>query len=234
MRDRYLNGAQGFAIVAVVCGHVLRTTMDAGFVPDGPVAHLLNVLGYAVNAFGFPLFFFVFGLQATASLKHSRLGFLWTTLNTLVYPYVLWSVLQTLVLWTVAQYEGHPFPLSELQRIAWEPVGQFGFLYALCLCHVFAWGSDRDGHRRWPVRRVTHEPGADRAAGNRLRRARDCDGLGHADVDFPWPGVLHVRRVAGPVDEQLDRAFCEALRAGGRGNRLRGGDRHGTPCCPIS
>jgi fucose 4-O-acetylase-like acetyltransferase len=139
MKDPYLKGAQGIAIIAVVCGHVLRTIGDAGFLQDGRAAYLLTTIKYSASSFDFPLLFFIFGLQVTASLKRSRPDFLRATLYTLAYPYLLWSLLQMLVQWAVAQYENHPFALSELARVAWAPVGQFWFLYALCICQLVAY-----------------------------------------------------------------------------------------------
>lgn len=128
----------GIAIAAVVCGHVLREVVDAGFMQDDTIGHLLLALRYACSTIGFPVLFFVFGLEASASLRQSRLGFLRMTVRTIVYPFVLWSVLQTLVQWVLAILADRPFPLGELVRIAWRPAGQFWFLYALCVCHLLA------------------------------------------------------------------------------------------------
>jgi fucose 4-O-acetylase-like acetyltransferase len=138
MKPQYLNGALGIAITVVVFGHVLNTIADAGFLQDGRVTYVLMALRYTASTLAFPLFFFVFGLQATASLRRSRLGFLSETFVGLAWPYALWSLLQLFVTWVVARYAGHPFPLGQFERIAWAPVGQFGFLYALCLCQLVA------------------------------------------------------------------------------------------------
>lgn len=141
MKESYMDAAQGIAIIAVVCGTVLERIDDAGFLQDGRVAHLLVMIQYAVCTFGYPCFFFLFGVKAVESLgrAQSRWGFVKMTLFALVYPYLLWSMLQMGVQWLVAQHTHHPFPLEEFGRPAWAPVDQFWFLYALCVCQLLAW-----------------------------------------------------------------------------------------------
>jgi fucose 4-O-acetylase-like acetyltransferase len=140
VKEDYVDGAQGIAIIAVVCATVLGRIEDAGFLQDGRVAHLLLLLQYTVCVFGYPCFFFLFGLKAADALRHanSRWAFAKMTISALVYPYLLWSLLQMGVQWIVAQQANHPFPIDQLARVIWAPVDQFWFLYALCICQLIA------------------------------------------------------------------------------------------------
>lgn len=139
-KEHYMEGAQGIAILGVVCATVLGRIEDAGFLQDGHVAHLLLLIQYMVDTCAYPCLFFVFGLRAADLLGriNSRWAFVKMTLFALVYPYLLWSLLQMGVQWFVAQRANHPFPLEEFGRIVWAPVDQFWFLYALCVCQLVA------------------------------------------------------------------------------------------------
>lgn len=141
MEEQDMDGAQGIAVVAIVCGTVLERISDAGFLQDGHVAHLLVMIQYTVLTFGYPCLFFLFGVKAVESLRHSqsRWGFVKMTLFALAYPYLLWSLLQMGVQWVVAQHANHPFPLGQVGRAVWAPADQFWFLYALCICQLLAY-----------------------------------------------------------------------------------------------
>lgn len=138
MKEEYIKGAQGVAIVAIVCAEVLRRLHEAGFLQDDQLARAMVMIHYTTITAGYPCLFFLFGLRAVASLRRSRWGFVKMTLYGVAYPYLLWSALQMAVLWLVAQYAKHGFPLADFARIGWDPIDQFGFLYALCICHLVA------------------------------------------------------------------------------------------------
>lgn len=147
MKERYMDGAQGFAIVSIVCGTVLERIDDAGFLQDDRVAHLLVLIQYAVCTVGYPCLLFLFGVKAVDSLKdaQSRWSFVKMTLCALAYPYLLWSLVQMGVRWFVAQHANHPFPPTEFARVVWAPTDQFWFLYALCICQLVALVTVRKG-----------------------------------------------------------------------------------------
>ena len=141
MKEQDMDGAQGIAIIAIVCGTVLDRISDAGFLQDGHIARLLVMIQYAVVTCGYPCLFFLFGIKAVDSLRRSqsRWGFVKMTLFALAYPYLLWSLLQMGVHWFIAQQANHPFLPGELDRTLWAPVDQFWFLYALCICQLVAY-----------------------------------------------------------------------------------------------
>lgn len=133
MRDDFEDCARGIGIVLVVYGHVLLGLMNAGMVP----AHdWLVSSASAIYTFHMPLFFLLSGLHVERGLRRGRQSFLTSKLRTIVYPYLLWSVIQGLVQWVMSANANHRFYLSDMTDILWNPIGQFWFLYALFLCQL--------------------------------------------------------------------------------------------------
>lgn len=127
--------ARGIGILLVVYGHVLRGLNSAGMVSD---EHWLMASDYAIYTFHMPLFFLLAGMNAGKGLARS--GFLRSKLMTIIYPYLLWSLLQGLIQVVMSDSANIPFHLSDLgPAILWKPLGQFWFLYALLLCHIFVY-----------------------------------------------------------------------------------------------
>jgi fucose 4-O-acetylase-like acetyltransferase len=132
-REILWDYARGIGILLVVYGHVLRGLNSGGMVADG---HWLMATDYAIYTFHMPLFFLLAGMNAGRGLARS--GFLRSKLMTIVYPYFLWSLIQGLVQVIMSGSTNLPFHLSDLAAaIFWKPLGQFWFLYALLLCHIF-------------------------------------------------------------------------------------------------
>ncbi|MEC5216800.1 fucose 4-O-acetylase-like acetyltransferase [Actimicrobium sp. GrIS 1.19] len=133
LRERLWDYARGIGIVLVVYGHVLRGLHTSGIVPDG---HWLMATDYPLYTFHMPLFFVLAGMNAGKGLAKD--GFLRSKLMTIVYPYFLWSSLQGITQVAMAGSTNSPFDMSELATsILFGQFGQFWFLYALMLCHVF-------------------------------------------------------------------------------------------------
>lgn len=134
MRDDFEDCARGIGIVLVVYGHVLLGLMNANLVP---ARHWLISSGSAIYTFHMPLFFLLSGLHVERGLQRGRKSFLSSKLQSIVYPYALWSVIQGLVQWVISADANHRFYLSDMTDILWNPIGQFWFLYALFLCQLF-------------------------------------------------------------------------------------------------
>jgi fucose 4-O-acetylase-like acetyltransferase len=118
----------------VVFGHVVKGLDASGRMPAG---HWLLVVDYAIYTFHMPIFFLLAGVNAGSTVGKD--GFLRSKLKTILYPYLLWSLLQGLSQVAVSGSTNRPLHLSDLPpAILWAPLGQFWFLYALFLCHVFA------------------------------------------------------------------------------------------------
>lgn len=134
MRERTWDYARGIAIVLVVFGHVTRGLYAAGYVPPN---HWLLVADYSIYTFHMPIFFLLAGMNARSAI--GKEGFLRSKVTTILYPYLLWSLLQGSVQIAMSGTTNQPLHLSNLApAILWAPLGQFWFLYALFLCHVFA------------------------------------------------------------------------------------------------
>ncbi len=142
-REILWDYARGIGILLVVYGHVLRGLDSADIIPPG---HPIMASDYAIYTFHMPLFFLLAGMNIEKGL--ARGGFLRGKLTTIVYPYLLWTLLQGLVQIAMAGSANKPFHLSDLaEAMLWQPLGQFWFLYALFLCHVFAFLTNANRYR---------------------------------------------------------------------------------------
>jgi len=127
-RIDWIDYARGIGIVLVVIGHVLRGLTSADVVPRTELVLRTDAWIYA---FHMPLFFVLSGLFAPKSLDRPTASFLADKLRTIAYPYLVWSVLQSVVQIALSRYANHPVSPASLLGIAYEPVMQFWFLYAL-------------------------------------------------------------------------------------------------------
>ncbi|SIT41362.1 Acyltransferase 3 [Paraburkholderia ribeironis] len=153
MRQTYLDVARGAGIILVVYGHVLRGVFAAELVPVGTLGTVLAWTDYVIYTFHMPLFFFLSGLHVRNSLRGTQREFMRSKVRAIVYPYLLWSILQGSVQLAMASHGvNHPLMLSDLLAIGWRPFAQFWFLYALMLCMMGAWTLARF------VPAVTQEP----------------------------------------------------------------------------
>lgn len=134
MREALWDKARGIGIVLVVYGHVLRGLIASKIVEPGPP---LLASDYAIYTFHMPLFFLLAGLNARHGFAKGN--FLTSKFSTIIYPYVLWSVLQGGVQGLLNGSTNGAFAVQDLFAIGWKPVFHFWFLYAVFLCHVFAW-----------------------------------------------------------------------------------------------
>ena len=130
MRSATIDAAKGIAIVLVVYGHCLRGLTVAGLIDD---RSWLQVTDYVIYSFHMPLFFFVSGLFVRASMARGAMHFWRGKVLTILYPYVLWSLLQGSVQIALAGsgVTNRTLPLSALFEIFWAPISPFWFLYAL-------------------------------------------------------------------------------------------------------
>ena len=132
-RDESLDIAKGFGIILVVLGHCLDGLIASGFFPASLMWPTLAV--YVIYLFHMPLFFVVSGHLASG--KHRPIGTtLAKLLQTIVYPYFLWSILQGLTLIYFSKYTTSQMHISSLYKILWAPIVPYWFLYALFLCQI--------------------------------------------------------------------------------------------------
>lgn len=144
VRTQWVDVARGLGIVLVVFGHAVAGVISAGLAaPDG----LWSAAFYLVYTFHMPLFFFLAGLFVQARLKSDAGGFVQTAFTRVAWPYLLWSVIQLLVIASLGRTVNTPADLSawRLVSLLWEPTSQFWFLQSLLILHLLS---------RWLVPRI--------------------------------------------------------------------------------
>lgn len=79
-----------------------------------------------------PLFFFLSGLFFYDSLtKRGRIGLLANKVDKIIYPYIVWSLLQGFCEVILSDYTNGHVSAGEVLSFAWRPRAQFWFLYGL-------------------------------------------------------------------------------------------------------
>jgi fucose 4-O-acetylase-like acetyltransferase len=132
-RIAWIDAARGIGIVLVVIGHVMRSLVAQGVAPDDRAHQLVDGVIYD---FHMPLFFLLSGLFARQVAAGKRMAFLRGRGQAIVYPYVLWSLVQGVMAIAASAHTSHPVTWRMLAEIPWEPIAQFWFLYVLFLCQL--------------------------------------------------------------------------------------------------
>lgn len=133
----WLDAARGAGIILVVLGHVIGGLRDGGLLPAGG---FFDRLFFMIYTFHMPVFFWLAGSLVRSRIERSRPNFLRALLIGIVWPYFLWSFLQSGLNHLAASYTNHQYPFDADRVIAflWAPAAQFWFLYSLCLLHLSA------------------------------------------------------------------------------------------------
>jgi fucose 4-O-acetylase-like acetyltransferase len=126
-RIEWLDLARGIGIVLVVAGHAERGLTAAG-IARGPGWHVFDL---GLYTFHMPLFMVLAGLNVPGSLRRGRDEFLTGKLWTIAWPYVLWSLVQGVLMVELSGMTNGHADWSGLMTIAWRPISPFWFLYAL-------------------------------------------------------------------------------------------------------
>ncbi|NCA71410.1 MAG: acyltransferase [Sphingobacteriia bacterium] len=127
-RDAWVDYAKAIGILLVVYGHVARGVFNAGIPMDESLYRLVDSIIYS---FHMPLFFFLSGIFFLQSLTRRGRGALaLSKVDTILYPYILWSLIQGLVEVWLSRYTNGSTTLTEVLSL-WDPRAQFWFLYAL-------------------------------------------------------------------------------------------------------
>ncbi len=133
----WLDAARGAGIILVVLGHVIGGLRDGGLLPVGG---LFDRLFFMIYTFHMPVFFWLAGSLVHSRIARSRANFLRALLIGIVWPYFLWSFLQSGLNHLAAAYTNHQYPFDADRVIAflWAPAAQYWFLYSLCMLHLSA------------------------------------------------------------------------------------------------
>jgi fucose 4-O-acetylase-like acetyltransferase len=129
-RVGWVDLARGIGIFLVVLGHVLRGLTSASIAPKGG---FLAALDEWIYAFHMPVFFALSGLFAGRLVKRSWPELFADRWRVVIYPYLVWSILQTLVQIAFGRFTNNSPTFSDLLWIFVLPYMQFWFLYALLL-----------------------------------------------------------------------------------------------------
>jgi fucose 4-O-acetylase-like acetyltransferase len=92
-----------------------------------------------------PLFFLLSGLFAEHRADRGASSFVRDKLATVAYPYLVWSLIQTLMQFATSRYINSEPDLYALTRILADPIMQFWFLYALFLISLMYYTLRRCG-----------------------------------------------------------------------------------------
>jgi len=148
MRVDWVDEARGLGILLVVVGHVLGGLEAARLLAaDGPGPVAIRW----IYSFHMPLFFFLSGLFAMRAAAGPFGAYVAGKLRTVAYPYLVWSVLQTLVHLTLSRFTNQQVHATALLTLLYRPIMQFWFLYALFLIFVVFGVLVRAGARRGAV-----------------------------------------------------------------------------------
>lgn len=133
-RDTWADTAKGIGIILVVYGHAARGIYASGF--DIP-SSFYGIVDSVLYSFHMPLFFFLSGLFLRSTLeKKGSAGTAWSKVDTIVYPYILWSIVQGIAETALSNYTNGTTDIKSVLSI-WSPRAQFWFLYALFFIFIF-------------------------------------------------------------------------------------------------
>ncbi len=141
-RESWIDVAKGWGILLVVLGHALRGLQNVELLPASGWSHALDAWIYS---FHMPLFFLLSGFFMEKAVQRPWDRALKDRAKTLLWPYLLWSVLQTLVQIRMSGYTSSSYNWTHLLGILWKPVMQFWFLYVLLLLSLLWLGLRRAG-----------------------------------------------------------------------------------------
>lgn len=129
----WVDHARGIGIIAVVIGHVIRG-LDSAKKIDTPNSALLA--DSIIYTWHMPLFFLLSGLFVEGSLsRRGPNGLIRSKVATLVWPYVIWTLLQGTVQVTFGGATNTDLSAGDVLAL-WDPILHFWFLYALFFVFV--------------------------------------------------------------------------------------------------
>jgi len=132
-RVAWVDVARGLGILLVVYGHALRATYHSDTATGWPRLH-----DTVLYSFHMPLFFVLSGLFLWPSLAKGAAPFARGKLVTIVWPYLLWSLIEGGLQLVLAGTVNTPMSVRDLLLIPVRPLDQFWFLYALFVCQIIA------------------------------------------------------------------------------------------------
>lgn len=129
----WLDIARGMGIILVVIGHVGEGIINSGI----PFPAWIKLIVETIYTFHMPLFFWISGFLFLPSFQKHPDSFLKIKVGTVLYPYLLWTIIQTLIEVGLGAYTNKGISISELYPILWAPRAHFWYLHALFLISIF-------------------------------------------------------------------------------------------------
>jgi fucose 4-O-acetylase-like acetyltransferase len=120
--------AKGIGILLVVVGHVLRGLVNSSILSD---AGFEGFLDRWIYSFHMPLFFFISGIFADHSARRATGAYMVDKVKVVLYPYLVWSLLQGLVQLILSAHTNANTTFRDLVAVLYQPPAQFWFLYIL-------------------------------------------------------------------------------------------------------
>ena len=135
-RFAWLDNARGIGIILVVYAHQMRAQSARGLLPASWDGAFQDALIYS---FHMPLFFFVSGIVSVKAIRGRSFSTnLRDKLQTIAYPYFLWSIASWCLSAAAVRYVKTPLDLDSLFSIVYQPILQYWFLYVLFFCQILA------------------------------------------------------------------------------------------------
>lgn len=131
-RVYWIDYAKGIGIFLVVLGHVCRGLTGSSILNQ----LLAESIDKWIYAFHMPIFFFLSGLLIQRSVSKSLKDFVIDKLETIAYPYFVWSIIQGVLVSTAFHYTNSSILLTDLWQIIYQPIFIFWFLYVLFIVTI--------------------------------------------------------------------------------------------------
>ena len=152
-RILWADYAKGMSITLVVLYHAWAgIDRRAGEIAVQP--GLYDAVNPLFQAVRMPLFFFIAGMFAVGSMRRDWSEFIAGKARALLWPYLVWSLVQSLIGWGLARMSGGqpPVALGELPgRLLFAPLDQFWFLYVLFLALLAFYALFKLLRAGWPL-----------------------------------------------------------------------------------
>ena len=129
LRSDWVDYAKALGIILVVYGHVARGVSSVEIKTQFKSIQTIDSIIYS---FHMPLFFFVSGFFFYNSLlKRGGTKLILRKFDTIVYPYIIWSIFQGITEVFLSSYTSGSVTYSDVFSLLWFPRAQFWFLYVL-------------------------------------------------------------------------------------------------------
>jgi fucose 4-O-acetylase-like acetyltransferase len=124
-RISWIDIARGIGITLMVYGHTSRGMVKAGMDFEGSAA-----IDTIIYSFHMPLFFALSGYFFKKSVVRGARNYVFTKVATILYPYLIWSLIQTLIQFALTNLINGDVSWNEVMTF-YYPRGQYWFLFAL-------------------------------------------------------------------------------------------------------